>query len=76
MGRPAYQVRVELELAELEDKIDKLAPFLNQPTAINVINPRDKVKGAQEFGRLSAQLVLMRAYADILRARISNFEDD
>lgn len=61
-----HQQRVVVERDELNDRLAKLAVFLdNEETPARV--------GLEEFGRLSIQKHVMAAYLAILNERISNF---
>lgn len=58
--------RVQLEKAELEERITKLAAFIGTP-------PFSTLSGAEQQ-RLQRQLGIMRAYSDVLADRILAFE--
>ena len=62
--RPAYQVRVIEEKAELDAKIQKLATFLES-------KPMLEDRAAE---LLSAQLGVMNEYSAILESRIKLFD--
>ncbi len=62
-----HQQRVVAERDELNDRLAKLAVFLdNEETPARV--------GLDEFGRLSIQKHVMAAYLAILNERIANFK--
>ncbi len=60
-----YQQRVHDERESLQEKVEKLACFLNSPTCTDLDNA--------ERQRLDKQLHLMREYAGVLLERIKAF---
>ena len=62
-----YQIRVNQELIDLEDKINKLSLFQNNAA----YNQLDKV----DQNLLQEQKMAMIDYADILKLRIARFKE-
>lgn len=62
-----YQIRVNQELIDLEDKINKLALFQNN-AAYNQLEKVDQ-------NLLQEQKMAMIDYADILKLRIARFKE-
>lgn len=60
-----HQIRVQLEKAELDERIDKLRAFVNSPT-FNTLPHKERV-------HLNQQLGVMESYSDILHGRIMTF---
>lgn len=63
MPRPDYLIRMDKELEELNQKIQKLEIFLYR-------NPKVNELSRVELVHLSMQLAHMRGYASTLHARI------
>jgi hypothetical protein len=66
-GRPPHQVRVFEEKWALDDKIEKLAAFIEGNAAFLTLSSRDK-------GQLCRQIETMRLYSSILTERIADFK--
>lgn len=62
-----YQQRVIDELAQLNEKRDKLRGFIQNPKKFNELDEEDQ-------SLLVGQFNLMTQYADILKRRIARFE--
>ena len=62
-----HQQRVIAEQAELDEKIAKLAPFIDS-------NPLFSKLPADEQDRMKRQLDYMKCYSEVLGERIENFE--
>lgn len=65
MAQPDYQKRVIHEKSELDEKIDKLATYLDEA--------QTSAHSRAESARLYRQLEAMRAYSKVLGERIDNF---
>ena len=66
--RPEYQTRVIAEKDSLDEKLGKLAIFINRAMFLQL--------NTREQGRLVAQHVFMSAYSTILGERIRAFDDN
>lgn len=64
-----YQDRVVAELADLQDKTNKLINFIGHPEAFEALPVEDQVL-------LRLQAEYMRLYLSILRDRVARFKED